>query len=87
MKDQSCEKKMQSLLIFDPCELLVFEGAASLALSYLLIQMWSTGSFLAVVGLTLEGLQLSWSAVCFLFLIFSNCLNCMFPECLPGQIV
>lgn len=45
MKDQSCEKKMQSLLIFDPCELLVFEGAASLALSYLLIQMWSTGSF------------------------------------------
>lgn len=41
MKDQSCEKKMQSLLIFDPCELLVFEGAASLALSYLLIQMWS----------------------------------------------
>lgn len=41
MKDQSCEKKMQSLLIFNPCELLVFEGAASLALSYLLIQMWS----------------------------------------------
>lgn len=87
MKDQSCKKKKMQSLFFWSLWITCVWGCSFIGFIISVNTNVVYRQSLAVVGLTLEGFQLSWSTFCFLFLIFSNGLNCLFPECLPGQIV